>query len=90
MHVFAINPDLARIRTLIPDNMPILFAGFGEQGGSPDDLSKLLNSNGMGVFVNSSRGILYPYQPRSYDWRVAIQHALARMNEQLNSQRRLR
>lgn len=82
--------DLARIRALIPDNMPILFAGFGAQGGSPSDLNKLLNSDGMGVFVNSSRGILYPYQPHASDWRSAIQKALAGMNEQLNAQRKFR
>lgn len=81
------NLDLAYVRSLIPDDMPILFAGFGEQGGDSGSLSMLLNSTGMGVFVNSSRGILYPYQPDSKDWRQAIQQSLATMNQQLNSQR---
>jgi len=80
--------DLAEVRTIIPDQMPILFAGFGEQGGTVDQLRQLLNSEGIGVFVNSSRGILYPYPIDCPTWRSEIELAVITMKAKLNRQRR--
>lgn len=80
--------DMAEIRSLIPDGMPILLAGIGAQGGSYDGLRNLLNSENIGVFVNSSRGILYPQSQKP--WRVAIEKAVVDLKESLNKERRLR
>ena len=53
--------DLSGVREIIPDEMPVLFGGYGVQGGTTKHLRQLLDSERRGVFVNSSRGILYPY-----------------------------
>lgn len=75
----------SEVRSLIPDNMPILLAGIGAQGGSYSDLRQLLNSEGIGVFVNSSRGILYPNNKKQ--WRVAIEDATLELKTTLNKER---
>jgi orotidine-5'-phosphate decarboxylase len=80
--------NMAEIRPLIPDWMPILLAGVGTQGGNYADLRNLLNSEGVGVFINSSRGILYPKSQQH--WQIAIEEAAVRLKEALNNQRRLR
>lgn len=76
--------DLSDIRTIIPDNMPVLFAGYGVQGGTTQHLREFLDSNGRGVFVNSSRGILYPYEIDDEGWREAITCAVVKMKDDLN------
>lgn len=48
------------VRSIIPDEMPILVPGIGAQGGNPAIIKSLLNSNRRGVIVSSSRNILYP------------------------------
>ena len=80
--------NVPEIRSLIPDDMPILFAGVGAQGGSYASLRQLLNSDGLGVFVNSSRGILYPKSQNQ--WRNAIEEAAVKLKNTLNQERRER
>lgn len=80
--------DLAAVRTVIPDGMPILWAGVGAQGGSYADLRFLLNSQKSGVFVNSSRGILYPDNPAGMPWQEAVRNAAKELKDKLNEQRR--
>lgn len=80
--------DLAAVRTLVPDDMPILLAGVGVQGGSYADLRLLLNSQRSGVFVNSSRGILYPDNPTGIAWQEAVRTATVELKDKLNEQRR--
>lgn len=80
--------DLAKVRQQIPDEMPILFAGVGAQGGNYADLNKLLNSKKSGVFVNSSRGILYPAADPDVPWGEAIESAAVTLKATLNEQRR--
>lgn len=74
--------DMTGIRALIPDNMPILLAGVGAQNGSYSNLPLLLNKNKSGVFVNSSRGILYSNVQKR--WRVAIEDAVILLKNNLN------
>lgn len=64
--------DFSAIRKIIPQEMPILLAGIGVQGGDISILSTLLNDERIGVFINSSRGILYPYEREAPDWRECI------------------
>lgn len=78
------NVDLRIVRQIIPDDMPILFAGYGVQGGNLNHFRQLLNSNGRGVFVNSSRGILYPYDPQDPNWRQRVLDAVIELKETLN------
>ena len=78
--------NMAEIRPLIPDKMPILLAGVGAQGGNFADLRNLLNSKGIGVFVNSSRDILYSKSQQH--WQIAIEEAAVGLKEALNNERR--
>lgn len=79
--------DMAHTRTLIPDEMPILLAGVGAQGGSYEDLGLLLNSQRSGVFVNSSRGLLYPPRIQGEQWQEAILKATITLRNNLEHQR---
>jgi len=50
-------------RSDLPDDMPVLLAGIGAQGGDATALTNLLDSRGLGVMVNSSRDIIYSSNP---------------------------
>ena len=80
--------DLSSIRRRIPDETPILLAGVGAQGGDYSDLRMLLNDDDIGVFVNSSRGLLYPSNPEGLPWQEAIQRSVIDFKTKLNSHRR--
>jgi len=79
--------DLCDLRMTIPDNMPIFLAGYGIQGGSVNGLYNLVNSDGRGVLVNSSRGLLYPYNIHKREWQNAILLATIAMKNSLNYER---
>ena len=78
--------NMAKIRPLIPEKMPILLAGVGAQGGHYSNLHNWLNSEGIGVLVNSSRSILYPrsHQP----WQIAIKQSVIKLKNDLNNARK--
>lgn len=78
--------NTSEIRLLIPDNMPILLAGVGAQGGNFTGLRQLLNSKNIGVFVNFCRGILYPAQSGE-EWHIAIKQAAVELKNILNQER---
>lgn len=80
--------DFLEVRKRIPDDMPILLAGVGAQGGSYAELRKLLNSKEAGVFVNSSRGILYAPPGPGIPWQHAVEAAAVDLKDTLNMQRR--
>lgn len=82
------NLNISAIRSAIPDKMPILLAGIGAQGGSCVNLHQLLNSEKVGVFVNSSRGILYSKKQKQ--WRVAIKDSAIDLKDILNNERRIK
>ena len=76
--------DYRLIREKIPQNTPILLAGIGSQGGNPAIMKQLLNTEKRGVFVNSSRGILYPYEPSNENWQAEVLKATLELKETLN------
>ncbi len=76
--------DYRALRKTIPDEMPILLAGVGAQGVSLSVLKDLLDQRGTGVFVNSSRGILYPYPIESTEWRTRILEETVKLKDQIN------
>lgn len=57
----ATHPEkLARIRKIVGDNTQLLIPGVGAQGGGLEETFLTgANSQGVGVTINSSRGILY-------------------------------
>jgi len=77
--------DLSDVRLRIPEQTPILLAGVGAQGGDLTDLSRLLNTERVGPFVNSSRGILYSESQKP--WRAAIRMAVRELRDALNMER---
>lgn len=77
--------DYKAIRQSIPQEVPILLAGIGAQGGNPMVLKQLLNDNKRGVFVNSSRGILYPYPIDTNNWQQHVLNAVIELKDSLNS-----
>lgn len=79
--------DYNLLRQLIPDETPILLAGIGAQGGNLKALNNLLNSKRAGVFINSSRGLLYPYHPNNSFWRGCILEATLELKHNINKVR---
>ncbi len=59
--VGATYPDeLARVRALVGDEVPLLVPGVGAQGGDPATTTlRGANRRGTGLVVNSSRAVLY-------------------------------
>lgn len=51
---------LKRARELMP-NAIVLVPGYGTQGGSAQDAVMAARSDGSGIIVNSSRGLMYAY-----------------------------
>jgi len=54
-----------KMRQLMPHTF-ILVPGYGTQGGKGDDLIPLFDSEGEGVLVNSSRGIIGAWKQEEY------------------------
>lgn len=54
-----------KMRQLMPHTF-ILVPGYGAQGGKGDDLIPLFDSEGEGVLVNSSRGIIGAWKQEEY------------------------
>ena len=64
------------LRRLMPDT-PFLVPGYGAQGGTADDVRRLLRPGARtpahaGVIVNSSRAVLYPPTPDPARWQHSI------------------
>ena len=81
-------PDEAkRLRELMPRQL-FLVPGYGAQGGTAADALVAQDSDGLGVLVNSSRGISGAWQqaPKA-DWQDQIAAAIDAMNTDLNSVR---
>jgi orotidine-5'-phosphate decarboxylase len=50
---------LRHTRRIIGDQMPLLVAGIGPQGGQVNDLQGLFGHQGRRLIINSSRGIIF-------------------------------
>ena len=81
--VGATNPtELKRIREITGD-MTFLVPGLGAQGGDVEATVKNgLNSAGMGIIVNSSRGIIYA--SGGVDFAEAARNAAMELRDQVN------
>jgi orotidine-5'-phosphate decarboxylase len=65
-----------------------LIPGFGAQGGTAADTAGGFHPQGLGAVVNSSRAILYAFDPddRSHGWVDAVRQATLAANAQLREQ----
>lgn len=62
----ATYPEIgASLRKIMPKSY-ILVPGYGAQGGRGKDLKPFFNSDGLGVIVNSSRGIIAAWKKEEY------------------------
>ncbi len=75
--------ELRHIRTIVGD-MPLLVPGIGAQGGDVQAvLDNGLDSQGFGLVVNSSRGIIYASSDQ--DFAAAAGNAAKRLRDQINA-----
>ena len=83
--VGATRPEVgARVRELLPEAL-FLVPGFGAQGGSARAVQSMLDTRNSGVLVNSSRDILYAYEPAGGDYKTLSRRAAARARESLRA-----
>lgn len=66
--------ELAMLRKLLPEVI-FLVPGFGAQGGKATDVVPAFRPDGLGAVINSSRGILFPFQPDEPRWEDRIEEA---------------
>jgi orotidine-5'-phosphate decarboxylase len=66
--------ELAALRKLAPEVI-FLVPGFGAQGGTAADVAAAFRPDGLGAIVNSSRGILFPFEPDDPAWEEKIESA---------------
>jgi orotidine-5'-phosphate decarboxylase len=84
--VGATRPELGRrVRQLLP-RVLFLVPGYGAQKGDASGARVLLDADGAGVLVNSSRGILRAFEkPAGGDYKSAARNAARKMREDLRS-----
>lgn len=66
--------ELAALRSALPE-VTFLVPGFGAQGAGAADVAAAFRQDGLGAVVNSSRGILFPFDPVAADWESAVEAA---------------
>lgn len=66
--------DAHSARSLVPPEIPFLYAGVGTQGGDSAIAKALLVDHGPGPLITVSRGIMYPPNADG-DYRLAIEGA---------------
>ena len=66
--------ELAVLRQMLPE-VVFLVPGFGAQGAGAADTAAAFRPDGLGAGVNSSRGILFPFQPDDPDWEARVEAA---------------
>jgi len=83
--VGATRPETGRrARELLPDTL-FLAPGYGAQGGGADGVRALLDVRDGGVFVNSSRAVIYAYENSEKGYREAAREAARNTREDLRS-----
>lgn len=75
--------ELKRIREIIGEDMPILVAGYGPQGGKPEALRGLFGRGSRRLIVNSSRGIIFAGEGKK-DYFGAVRQAASSLNALLS------
>ncbi|MCZ6688566.1 MAG: orotidine-5'-phosphate decarboxylase [Planctomycetota bacterium] len=82
------DPELlGRIRAALPDTI-ILVPGYGAQGGREEDLIPLFQRDGLGVLVNSSRGVGFAFRDSGDEnWGEAVENAARDLRDRVNRAR---
>lgn len=74
--------ELKKVRDIIDDDMILLVAGVGSQGGSISSLKGLFGTDGRRLLVNSSRGIIFAGEGK-IDYFQAVRQAAMNLRDQL-------
>lgn len=80
--------ELAVVRSIVGDDMPILIPGIGAQGGDVKaTVNAGVNSKGIGILVNSSRGIIFAKKRKPIEYEdVSFDYAAQREASKLHTQ----
>jgi len=82
------SDELAEVRNIVGDNIPILIPAIGAQGGKTEAAVKAgKNSRGQGMIINSSRAIIFASKERDFA-EVARQKTLE-LHNMINQYREL-
>jgi orotidine-5'-phosphate decarboxylase len=73
---------LVRVRQIVGEDMPILTAGLGIQGGKTQDISQVFGKNKKRLLANSSRGIIFAGEGHS-DYFAEVRSAAIAFQQQL-------
>jgi len=80
--------ELAQIRAVV-GNLPILIPGIGAQGGDVEATVKAgRDSRGMGMIINSSRGIIFA--SKGADFAYAARYAAQQLRDEINQHRQVK
>lgn len=74
--------ELSELRQHLP-GVPFLVPGFGAQGGTAADTAGAFLATGLGAVVNSSRGVLFPFEPGDPAWETAVDEAVRKAIREL-------
>lgn len=83
--VGATYPDELRVLREALPGVLFLVPGYGAQGGTARDVAHAFDAQGLGAFVNSSRGLTFAYERADLrakfagNWQGAIVHAVDEM-----------
>lgn len=74
--------ELAELRAALPD-VWFLVPGYGSQGGTATDVKAAYRTDGLGAIVNSSRGVVFPFQADDPAWEEKIVAAARKASREL-------
>jgi orotidine-5'-phosphate decarboxylase len=74
--------ELAELRGVMP-KVWFLVPGYGAQGGAAADVKAAYRPDGLGVVVNSSRGVTFPFHPDDPDWEAKVVAAAKKAQAEL-------
>ncbi len=75
--------ELKSLRVRLP-HVWFLVPGYGAQGGSVDDVRPAMRPDGLGMLVNSSRGVTFPFLPDDADWEAKVVAAAQKSANELS------
>ncbi|HEV3439438.1 MAG TPA: orotidine-5'-phosphate decarboxylase [Gemmata sp.] len=76
--------ELAELRAALP-NVWLLVPGYGAQGGAAADVKAAYRHDGLGAIINSSRGVVFPFNPDDPEWKAKIIAAASKAAKELKA-----
>jgi orotidine-5'-phosphate decarboxylase len=76
--------ELATLRGMLAEVI-LLVPGYGAQGGTAAATAAAFRKDGLGAVVNSSRGIIFAFNPADKDWEEKVGRATGEVISELSS-----